>query len=268
LASAEYQHHEVTSEKALILLGTFLKKHHDQIKKSVIASAPFGEDINYAQLSSGQREQLDNFISSQLIVEAQRALPLSMGEIIAAFMHVHLMEDLDENPYQEAYHDHGISDLQIKEASQLIHDNFHRLRTNIQENADVSRIAKKHQVDFLIQALGEEIIDLLQENMKIDISAALEIYAYLQRLERILVLQKKEEREWNLSGGVAASSSSSTEKEQTNLVLASSFSSSDVRPSHLDDRPSHLEKHWQTYALITGGLGIAALIALLKPDVD
>jgi len=186
-----------------------------------------------------------------------------LGEIIAAFRYVQLLEDLDENPYQEAYHDHGISDQQIKEASLLIRKNFHRLRTNIQENANVSRIPKKHQVDFLIQALGEEIIELLQENMKIDIASALEIYTYLQRLERIIAIQKKEERDWNISGGLTASSSS--EKEDHGLVLIKSFSASDISPS---PSSSHLKNHWQTYAMITGGLGIAALVTLLASESD
>lgn len=261
LASAEYQHHEIASENATTLVAKFLKENHDEIKRSVIATRPFGEDIDYAQLSSEQREQLNNFISSQLIMEAQRALPLSMGEIVAAFMYVCHLEDLDENPYEESYHDQGISDLQLKHASQLIRDNFHRLRTNIQENADVSQIAKKHQVDFLIQALGEEIINLLQTSMKIDLAAAIETYTYLQRLERIHALQKQERIEQDISDGISDSRSKSSQKENPCLVLAGSFSKSDIPASHL-------EKHWHTYALITGGLGIAALIAFLKPESD
>ncbi|HBN22854.1 MAG TPA: hypothetical protein DD412_06415 [Holosporales bacterium] len=259
--SPNYQHHEIASDNATNLVAKFLKEHHDEVKRSVIATHPFGEDVDYAQLSLGQQEQLDNFVSSQLIMEAQRALPLSMGEIIAGFMYNMHLDDLDENPYKEVYHDHGISNLQIKEASLLIRNNFHRLKTNIQENADVSRIPKKHQVDFLIQALGEEVIDLLQTNMKIDLAAAIEIYTYLQKLERIHALHKQEKVERDISDGIPTSSSS--QKEKPCLVLASSFSESDItRP------PSHLTKHWQTYAMITGGLGIAALVAFLKPQSD
>lgn len=262
-SSATEEHHEVTSDNAANLVAKFLMTHRDRIKQSVIASHPFGEDVDYAQLSSGQREQLENFVSSQLIVEAQRALPLSMGEILAGFMYVHHLEDLDENPYKEAYHDLGISDSQVKEASLLIRDNFHRLRTNIQENANVSRIPKKHQVDFLIQALGEEIIELLQTSMKIELSAAIEIYEHLQRLERIHALQKQEQMEQNIAEGVSIPGSSYSHKEKPNLLLASSFAESDLPHSK-----SHLKSHWQTYALITGGLGIAALIAFLKSESD
>ena len=263
LASADDQHQEVVSENATTIVANFLRDHRDEVKRNVIATSPFGEDVDYAQLSSGQREQLENFISSQLITEAQQSLPLSMGEILAAFMYVYHLEDLDKNPYKEIYHDHDISDLQIKKASQLIKDNFHRLRTNIQENSDVSRIPKKNQVNFLIQALGEEIIDLLQTSLKIDLASALEIYTYLQRLERIHALQKQERIKRDIDEGVSIADSSYTPKDKESLLLASSFAESDLYHAK-----SHLDKHWQTYALITGGLGIAALIGFLKAESD
>lgn len=263
-ASKKDPHHDIASDNAATLVANFMHKHHDEIKRKVIASHPFGEDIDYAQLSSGQREQLEQFIDSQLVMEAQDALPLSMGEVLAAFMYVEHLEDLDENPYKKSYRDCGISNAQIEEASQLIHDNFHRLRTNIQENANVSRIAKKHQVNFLIHALGEEIINLLQTNMKVDLAAAIEIYTYLQQLEKIYALQEKERIDRDRSEGASSSSASSSStktKESSGLLLARSFSKKDIPPSHL-------EKHWQTYAYITGGLGIAALIGFLKTEGD
>lgn len=261
LASADDQHHEVVSENAITLVANFLKNHHDEVKRNVVATSPFGEGIDYEQLSSGQQEQLDHFIKSQLIMEAQQSLPFSMGEILAASMYIYCLEDLDENSYKEAYHDHGISDLQIKKASLLIRKNFHLLRTKIQENADVSRIPRKHQVNFLIQALGEEIIDLLQTSMKIDLASAIEIYTYLQRLERINALQKQEEVKRNMSNGITAYRPS--HKKKNGLILSTSFIESDIPRSQ-----SHMEKHWQTYALITGGLGIAALLSFFEPETN
>lgn len=256
-ASKKKQYLEIASESATTLVADFMKDHHDKVKRKVMASYPFGEDIDYAQLSLSQQEKLEEFISSQLILEAEQALPLSTGEIIAALMYVQYLEDLEENPYQEIYHSHGISDTQLKEASHLIRDHFHSLRLSIQENANVSRIPKKHQIDFLIHALGEEIINLLQTKMKIDLGAALEIYTYLQRLERLYALHKAEKIHRDQRDKVI--NSPAQKEEDLSLLLAGSFSKKDL-PS------SHLEKHWQTYAYITGGLGIAALVAYLKSE--
>ncbi len=172
-------------------------------------------------------------------------------------MNIQYVDDLGEHQHKEEYRHLGISDEQIREAHDLIQVNFESIRQRLRDNPALRGASSER----LRQALGSDILTLLEAEMNLKTEEAFEIFTHLQRVERL------ERHQWGEEGGSASrtltdagagpAADDAEEREPFSLDLLKAYPTS--------SRRLHLPIDWSRYAGIGAtGIGIGAIIAFFS----
>ena len=253
-ASAE-RHPEVyddTEESAVIALARYLRDHCDDVKNAIAIESPLGPHKNYRALSPEDQEAFNHLVYSRLFNDASSVLPFTEGALIAAFMNIIHMDELDEHPHLEGYRHLGISDEQIETAQQLLQENVTTIRDRARQEFALISPPSARTRDKRMQLLGSEIIALFQREIGIDTQKALEVLSHLQRLHEKAVYP------WQETAGASAN---------TTLTMASPPPTLHDFLNFYEEPQQSIEAlraqyNWLHYASIgVGGLAIATFAA-------